>query len=205
VPKVSAAHRDARRRQILDAALDCFAREGFHRATMDDIVRRARLSPGAIYRYFDGKEAIIEAIAGERHAREAERIEAAGREGATPDVLGRIARAFFAALDDPEERRRRNVGIQIWAEALRNPRVGQLVRRGVDRPRALLAGLVRRARRRGELPAGIDPDAAARAMIALFQGFLLQLAWDPRVQVAPYLAAIEAALGAVPARRRRRA
>jgi TetR/AcrR family transcriptional regulator, transcriptional repressor of aconitase len=70
VPKVSEEHLDARRRQIVDAAIVCFARDGFHRATMQDICREARLSPGAIYRYFSGKDEIVEAIADERHARE---------------------------------------------------------------------------------------------------------------------------------------
>jgi len=38
VPKVSDAHLAARRRQILDAAARCFARDGFHRTSMQDIV-----------------------------------------------------------------------------------------------------------------------------------------------------------------------
>jgi len=192
MPKVSRAHLDARRRQILAAAADCFARQGFHRTTMQDVVRRARLSPGAIYRYFAGKADIIEAIAAERHERELAAIAAAGDAGGVGSALGALARALFAPLREPEERARRRVGVQIWAEALRDPRVHALVRRGVDRPRKLLAGLVRDAQRRRELPADVDPDAVARVMIALFQGFVLQQAWDPTVRVAPYLAVVEA-------------
>ena len=71
MPKVSDEHMEGRRRQIIDAAIACFARDGFHRATMQDICAEARLSPGAIYRHFPGKDAIVEAIADERHAREA--------------------------------------------------------------------------------------------------------------------------------------
>jgi AcrR family transcriptional regulator len=56
MPKVSQAHRDARRAQILEAAIICFSRRGFHSATMQDIVRQSRLSPGAIYNYFASKE-----------------------------------------------------------------------------------------------------------------------------------------------------
>ena len=52
MPKVSQAHLDARRRQILDAAIECFAREGFHQTIMQDIVTQSALSPGAIYTYF---------------------------------------------------------------------------------------------------------------------------------------------------------
>ena len=50
MPKVSEEHLDARRRQIVDAAIVCFVRKGFHRATMQDICREAGLSAGAVDR-----------------------------------------------------------------------------------------------------------------------------------------------------------
>jgi hypothetical protein len=46
----------------------CFAREGFHRTTMQDIVAQTGLSAGAIYRYFPAKEDIVAAIAAEHRA-----------------------------------------------------------------------------------------------------------------------------------------
>jgi len=212
MPKVSAAHRQARRQQILDAAVACVARQGFHRTTMQDIVREAGLSPGAIYGYFASKEAIIDAIGADRHALETALIAAASTAGDVPQVLRRLAREFFAMLRDPVERRRRRVAVQIWAEALRNPRLLRQVRGGVDRPRALLADLIRAGQARGDVSAAVAPDAAARVMIALFQGFILQQAWDPRVAVPPYLSALEAvidgltgAAGRQPARPRKRA
>lgn len=56
MPKVSDAHLEARREQILDAAEACFSREGFHQTSMQDICREAELSPGAVYRHFSSKE-----------------------------------------------------------------------------------------------------------------------------------------------------
>jgi AcrR family transcriptional regulator len=194
MPKVTEAHLEARRRQIIEAAIECFSRDGFHRATMQDIVSEAGLSPGAIYRYFSSKEEIIEAIADERHARERALI-AAALEGADIEQgLRELARAFFGSLADTEERRRRRLGIQIWAEALRNPRMLRMVRRGVDEPRAIFAGFVREAQDRGELRPDLDPDAVARLVLSLFFGFVLQQAWDRRAKLEPYIDAIEAGL-----------
>ena len=67
MPRVTDAYREARRRQILDASIECFAREGFHRTSMAQIIAKAGVSAGTIYLYFSSKEEIIEAIAEERH------------------------------------------------------------------------------------------------------------------------------------------
>ena len=65
MPRISAARANEQRGRILDAALTCFAREGFHAATVQDIVEESGLSPGAIYGYFKGKTEIAMAIAAE--------------------------------------------------------------------------------------------------------------------------------------------
>ena len=52
-----------RRSQILDAALVCFAKRGFHQTSMHDISAEAGISVGLIYRYFENKEAVISAMA----------------------------------------------------------------------------------------------------------------------------------------------
>jgi AcrR family transcriptional regulator len=197
MPKVSQEHLDARRSQIVDAAIACFARDGFHRATMQDICREARLSPGAVYRYFSSKDEIVEAIADERHAREAGFIGQAEEAGGGIEGLRALGRAFFSSLADPDERRRRLLGVQVWAEALRNPAVHALVMRGTDRQRAEIAKLVREAQERGELAPGLDPDAVSRVMTALFQGFVLQQAWDASADVAAYLETVEAMVDAL--------
>lgn len=191
MPKVSDEYRAARREQILDAAAACCAREGFHRTTMQDIVREAQLSPGAVYGYFTSKDEIIEAIAAERHAREAALLnDVRGLPAA--QALRNLARSFFGALARPQEQRQRRVGVQIWAEALRDPRVLRVVRRGIDEPIRVLVEVLREAQQRGEVSANLDPESAARAVIAVFHGFVLQQCWDPRVKVAPYLTTVEA-------------
>jgi AcrR family transcriptional regulator len=197
MPKVSEEHLDARRRQIVDAAIVCFARDGFHRATMQDICREAGLSAGAVYRYFSSKDDLVEAIADERHAREAEFAEGAREIGEGVEALHALGRAFFSSLADPDERRRRRLGVQVWAEALLNPGIHKLVMRGIDLPLTVIPQLVREAQEKGELDRSLDPDALARVMLAMFQGFILQQAWDEHLDVASYLETAEAFVDAL--------
>ena len=58
-PKVPEAYLQARRNEIMDAAVKCFMEKGFHNTTMQDIYDATNLSPGAVYNYFSSKEDIV--------------------------------------------------------------------------------------------------------------------------------------------------
>ena len=199
MPKVSPEHSDARRRQILDAALQCFSKQGFHKTTMKDIMKASGLSAGAIYNYFSAKGEIVDAIARERHASERSLLTSAIAENDKSLDLNALARAFFASFASREHREARRVGVEMWAEALRNPDVLTTVRRGVDEPVRLLAKIIADCQEKDELPSEIDPDGLARVMVAIFQGFVLQQAWDPETNSEQYLAAVESILAALTA------
>jgi len=51
-----------RRREIMDAAAEVFARKGYHAATTRDIADRLGMQPGSLYYYFESKEAALEEI-----------------------------------------------------------------------------------------------------------------------------------------------
>jgi AcrR family transcriptional regulator len=186
MPRVSQSYLDSRRAQILDAAIVCFARQGFHRATMQDIVRESKLSPGAIYNYFAGKNEIVEAIALGRHAKEHALISEARKAPTLVAALQQIRDAFFGPLRDPKERLRRRVGIQLWAESQRNPPILKLVRRGIGQPRTLLTAIIVDAQRRGEISKKINAEAVARLLIASFHGFILQYEWEGPLALEAY-------------------
>ena len=57
-----AERRDQQIQRILDAAQACFVRSGFQGASMQQICAECGMSPGALYRYFASKEAIVAAI-----------------------------------------------------------------------------------------------------------------------------------------------
>lgn len=52
--------------KIMKAAVDLFTRHGFHGVSMDQIARRARVSKGLPYLYFDGKEDLFRAVVSNR-------------------------------------------------------------------------------------------------------------------------------------------
>ena len=192
MPRITRARADARRRQILDAALGCFARRGFHKTTMQDVVEHSGLSPGSIYCHFSGKRDIIVAVVEERHRRERALLQRALEKQSFAEAVDQLAADFIAALSTPDERAWRRLAVQIWAESLHDRRLAVTVRDGVEVPKAILAQMVQRAKARGELPRTLDADAMARLLIAFFQGLVLQLTWDGTVDTQLCLAALKA-------------
>ena len=181
---------DNRRRQILAAANRCFARLGFHTATMQDVIRESGLSAGAIYNLFASKEDIIVAIANERHVREAQVFAAAAAEQDVNITVGRLVEAFFQQLKDPDQERERRVGVQLWAEALNDKKLLKIVQQGTAVPKKALGKLIEALKSSGELPAEVDSAAMARVMIALFEGFVLQKCREPELDVDGYSNAV---------------
>ena len=201
MPKISQSRREARRLDILEAALACFAENGFHQVGMAEIVRRSGMSHGAVYSYFHSKDDIIEALADDRHSREAILNAAAASDDPLADLVA-LARAYAASLADPSDELRRRVGVHGWAEALRSPRVRVRVVEGIAIPRALVAGLVARAQSAGRLTPDVDADALARSLVALFQGVTLQVVWGEPVDLDACAEVVERMLrGLAPAAR----
>lgn len=183
MPRITAARASAQRERILDAALTCFAREGFHAATMQDIVAESGLSPGAIYGYFKGKTDVVMAIASERHAMERRRMEHALAASDLDTSLVRLTEGFVLGLRDPQEKKWRRLAVQLWAESLSNPRLKREAVAGVTQAVEVLSPMIGNAQREGRWPAHLDPDSAARVLIAVLQGISLQLAWDDTIDI----------------------
>ena len=92
----------ATRDRILEAALDVFARKGYHRAIVDDIVRASGTSKGAVYHHFPNKEAVFLALVDDFAARLAATVAATvtARHGALPKVEGALTAALATFADD---------------------------------------------------------------------------------------------------------
>jgi AcrR family transcriptional regulator len=65
VPKVTEEHKEARREQILAGAQRAFARHGYESATVARLEEETGLSRGAIFNYFENKDALFVAVVAE--------------------------------------------------------------------------------------------------------------------------------------------
>jgi AcrR family transcriptional regulator len=181
MPKISDAKRETRRQQILDAALRCFSRDGFHNTTTADIVRESGVSQGALYLYFATKEDIILALADDRHQNEAIINALAQREQDPVQGLLSLIELYADGLADQTRLDARRVGIQGWAEALRSPRIHESVIEGLNTVRAAIVRLIERGQHTGQIRPEIDAEALSRVLIALFQGLVLQVVWGEKL------------------------
>ncbi|MET7376234.1 TetR/AcrR family transcriptional regulator [Micromonospora arida] len=174
MPRVSQAHLDARRQQIVAAARARFASHGFAHTSMADIVTESGLSNGAIYRYFTSKDEIVIAVCEQG-------TEALPR-ALTAEAVGGFLEHVRARARDTHHAR---LVAQIYAEAAVSPLLAAVVQRQLAAMRAAIAELVPDSRR---------PQAGqiAEAFVALSVSYSLQLAIRGDVDPAPFTAALMA-------------
>lgn len=162
MPKVSQQHLERRRQQILDAAWECFTKQGFHNTSMQDIFKASGLSAGAVYRYFPSKHELVKAIAEDSLGTALVQISHVDN---GPRGLADIVELLAAPLaTDGSLSGFRPIALQAWAEANRDPEMAAVVR-------DVLGQLEERIREM--LPPGSPPEVV-RLLMATLQGLLVQ-------------------------------
>lgn len=118
---------ETRRQQVLDAATECFLREGFHGTSIARISRQAGMSAGHIYHYFENKEAIVEGIA------ERERHEMVGMLDSLDRCDGSLSERICSHTSEMMQRATRpdiaGLMLELAAEGMRNPAVRDILQR----------------------------------------------------------------------------
>jgi AcrR family transcriptional regulator len=180
---------EARCAQILEAATRCVRQAGFHGASMAEIAQAAGLSVGQIYRYFENKESIVAAIVAQDVAEMRERFSELPASGAPllqailENVPDAIARSY-----DPD---RAAVWLEVLAEAARNSRVAEILRRADAEERQLRMGILRRA-----APPGCSTEelvARGEVLSMVFEGMVVRGLNNPdgdRAAIAQLLSSV---------------
>ena len=168
-PQIDSSNSD-RRSQILEAALVCFAKRGFHQTSMHDISGEAGISVGLIYRYFENKEAVISAMA-DRHKEEIQQMLERARQA--PSLLESLEILFTAHCCENEPRLISAFVVDLYAEASRNPQVADLVRDVLQTAMAGVRDLIARAPEVQNTGSNLTPDDLAELIFAVARGMLM--------------------------------
>jgi AcrR family transcriptional regulator len=193
MPRVSDAHRERRREQILEAARRCFIRKGFHQSSMADVFAEAGLSAGAVYRYFRSKDEIITAIAEEVVGHVTDLLVPLVEQEPTP-TLDSVIRDGLLSVDDLAfgEYGFAQLAPQVWAEALRNDQLLGVIRSRYTVVREALSRLIVAEQKAGRVDVDAEPDDVAAVLFGSIIGYLLQRLLFGRLRPESYAAGLAA-------------
>ena len=170
-----------RRTQILDAALICFAKRGFHQASMHDISGEAGISVGLIYRYFENKDAVISAMA-DRHKKEIHEVLERARRA--PTLLESLEILFTAHCCEDAPQVISAFVVDLYAEASRNPHVADLVRDVLQTAMDGVTDLIARLPEAESAAHGLKPHELAELIFAVSRGMLMRDVLQPQEMTA---------------------
>lgn len=167
------------RDRILQAAQQCFIRHGFHAASMASIAETAGMSCGLIYRYFENKSAIIQAII-ERQLQE-RRQDIASLHVHT-DLEQRVQQLFEAWQKGDPQVMSAALFLEMSAEASRDPQIAQAIARS-DRVAGedFIGWLRRLAASQQATPDEQELRVRALALQAFIEGLAVRAVREPQL------------------------
>ncbi|WP_425247180.1 TetR/AcrR family transcriptional regulator [Streptomyces sp. NEAU-NA10] len=171
------------RANLLDAAFQVFAAKGFGRVSIEEVCEAAGYSRGAFYSNFDSLDELFFALYRQRADLIARQVaDALAGDGPDLDVPASVDRVTEVLLLDLDWLL---VKTDFLVHAARDPAVAQSLLEHRSRLRAAIADRLARARGHTPLPAVLaDADAAARAVVAAYDGVTTQLLLDKDVNGA---------------------
>jgi TetR/AcrR family transcriptional regulator, fatty acid metabolism regulator protein len=157
-----------KRRQILDAAIRVFARQGFHSTRVSDIADEAGVAYGLVYHYFSSKEEVLNELFTERWSLLLAAIDEADREGETPRAKLEAVAGFIvdSYRHDPELMKVIIVEVTRAANSFGRTHLAE-IRRAYES----IAKIVAEGQQEGAFRRDIDPDFASMS----FYGAIEQL------------------------------
>jgi AcrR family transcriptional regulator len=168
---------EQRRNQIIDAATKVFTRLGFQNARMDDIAEEARLSKGSLYWYFESKDEIILNILDNLFDNELSELNGlSDMEGSAVERLLQFSNQTITAIKDMQPLM--PILLDFYALTLRRGQIQQVFAKYLRRYLLTLTPIIQHGIDQGEFHQ-IDPQEAAIAIGANFEGTILMWAYDP--------------------------
>lgn len=183
MPKLSEEQKSDRKKQIMQAALTCVARKGFHQTSMRDICQEAKMSIGAVYNYYRSKEDILAAMTREGRQAKKMMLERLKECSSARESLQQLFGYLFLAYKNGSFRTYGTIDLETYCEAMRNEEVREIMREEYTALAKPLAELVRYWQRKKEIRSDLDPEYLADYLISLSTGIKIRLLVQPELAV----------------------
>jgi AcrR family transcriptional regulator len=192
MPRVSQEYRDARRDEIADAALRCFAERGVQRTSMADIIAESGLSAGAIYGHFESKQQLIVEVARRVLGNRVSELGAMKSADEMPSPGQAVGFLVKSVADEFIDAR---LIVQFWGEAVTDDEIRGIVLNEVFV--LLKTGFTDYLSSWAKRYRGLDDAEAAEftekylpVLLGLGQGYIMQRAMLPSFNGEAYLATV---------------
>ncbi len=165
--KLDPIKHDEKRREILEAAGRCFQRKGFKGSSISEICAEAGISPGHLYHYFAGKDALVVGIAQSHLDALAGRFQKTlAREEPIVDAI--VAEMNWLTPGDGVTKA--TLLFEVLAESTRSEAIARNLQSHSRSMRELVAKVLQKGQARGEIDPALDPETTAAVLISLMDG-----------------------------------
>lgn len=165
------------RNRILASAAACFSERGYDAAGVAEICQRAGVSKGAFYHHFASKQTLFAALLDDwLEALDSQMVQVRAPAATSPQNLRAMASLLQQVLRDASGRL--PMFLEFWRQAVRDETLWQATMAPFARYHALLAEIIRQGIVEGTLQP-CEPDHAARVLVSMAVGMVLQSALDP--------------------------
>lgn len=164
------------RSRILESAIKLFSNRGYNKASVDDICAEAGISKGAFYHHFESKQALFLALLDSWLQTIDNAIEAS-KDKTAPETFMQMTDAF------PYIFKTANAGLpmflEFWLQASRDKKIWEASIAPYRRYHKYFTSLIKKGVEEGSF-VEVDPELAARMIVATAMGLLLQSLLDPK-------------------------
>ena len=175
MPKLTPETQLARKHQIIEAALDCFATKGFANLSMADIIKASGLSAGSIYSHFKSKDEILSASADYAFSFLAETLKSSEGVVLSPRTV------FLKITRQHPLRHRFGTMLQFFGEANADSPIRDIVIANVQIARETVQEIVTPWAALQDGDATENAVRAADQFMLVFHGYIVRTTVDPDV------------------------